>query len=311
MSLLIRTFNDMFGITAVTSTESSWWYEWASRLLHPVTDLMCHHWLHILICIFVAFVLYRLSKCLIRYAGIFRHKLSKYGLKLQRKDNVKDLKKYNSNKSYDQMDCNQCGAGHFMTSPGFGLQRILNFCVSFAFLVSLPWEFIRLYQEAIAKKAKSVPTQCLSEISPSGWQSLIGWIFSPFSWGDVDCEEYRYTLYTDPFWEVTPVMVVSSLVCRCILLPVERVSRGLGDSLRFLLHRVPWQWQPVIMLLGTGMIILCVAMVLRYRVTLPFLLHLSPSSPPAIADTHTSHRTPKTSHLTVLQQTRKRLKFNT
>ncbi|XP_053308720.1 chloride channel CLIC-like protein 1 [Spea bombifrons] len=128
------------------------------------------------------------------------------------------------------------------------LSLLLVVCLS----ISIPWEWVRLYQIEVAKKTSILSTgygnSCHRE-DLSFWGTVKVWLSWNFSWNNNACEDYYKALLVDPFWEVTPVMAISSVMGRIILHPMETISHVVGRSIRNVMKEIPSQWQPVIFLL--------------------------------------------------------------
>lgn len=150
--------------------------------------------------------------------------------------------------------CAPAAAGQLLHTWLEGFALFLVLCM----IMTLPWEWVRLYQIEVAKKmavlSEGFPNNCNSE-NLSLWGSFKVWLSWHFAWESDSCENYHRALVVDPFWEVTPLMAVSSVVGRIIVHPLEHISQTLGRSLRNIMKEVPGQWQPIVFLL---MLITCV-----------------------------------------------------
>ncbi|KAI8497615.1 hypothetical protein Bbelb_249210 [Branchiostoma belcheri] len=117
---------------------------------------------------------------------------------------------------------------------------------------SLVWEWVRMYQIEVAKKAATVhvgfPPECSTD-TIGAWTSIKSYLRWHLSWSHDPCEQYHQALLVDPFWEVNPLMALAAAVTRPCVTIVELASAGMGRSLRFLFQEIPAQWQPVVMLL--------------------------------------------------------------
>ena len=76
-------------------------------------------------------------------------------------------------------------------------------------IVSVPWEWMRLYKEAIASKTATkmlTSSECFKE--KMSYLSLVKyWLQDSFSFSDNECLKYFNAEIIDPFWEVTPGQV--------------------------------------------------------------------------------------------------------
>ncbi|CAH2303209.1 Hypothetical predicted protein [Pelobates cultripes] len=137
--------------------------------------------------------------------------------------------------------------------------RLLDSCLHalygllvLSLFVSIPWEWVRLYQIEVAKKttilSEGYSNSCYTD-GLSFWRTIKVWLAWNFSWGSDACQDYYKALLVDPFWEVTPLMAISSAISRIVLHPVELTSHAIGRSIRNLMKEIPSQWQPLIFLL--------------------------------------------------------------
>ena len=84
-----------------------------------------------------------------------------------------------------------------------------------SFIISIPWEWYRLYRKAFASKqaqmakANEIPKGCLPDHELRPWESFKLWFSSSFTFSDDICTRYQETLLVDPFWEVSPSKVSS------------------------------------------------------------------------------------------------------
>ncbi|KAM4623106.1 uncharacterized protein O3C94_020808 [Discoglossus pictus] len=118
--------------------------------------------------------------------------------------------------------------------------------------ISIPWEWVRLYQIEVAKKttvlSEGYARSCERE-DLTLWETLKVWLSWNFSWDNDSCEDYYKALIVDPFWEVTPIMAISSALGRIIIHPMEQLGHVAGRSLRNVMKEIPMQWQPLVFLL--------------------------------------------------------------
>ncbi|XP_043944910.1 chloride channel CLIC-like protein 1 [Protopterus annectens] len=136
-----------------------------------------------------------------------------------------------------------------------GFMLFLILCI----ILTVPWEWVRLYQIEVARKmavlSEGLPYKCNAE-EFAFWDAVKDWFSWHFAWNTDVCENYHRALVVDPFWEVTPLMAVSSAVGRIIIHPMEQLSQVTGKSLRNVMKEIPSQWQPLVFL----MIPLCLVM---------------------------------------------------
>ncbi|GFO01789.1 chloride channel clic-like protein 1 [Plakobranchus ocellatus] len=179
------------------------------------------------------------------------------------------------------------------------------FFLVMATAVSIPWEFYRLYHKAVAARASTIlqglPEECDGQ-SKTLLSSLWSFFQAQFSWRHESdlCFQYHYALFVDPIWELTPLMVLSSMLSRCILHPLELISSTMGKSLRAFFSEIPLQWQPVLMLVAVMIAILLILTLTRYRLVIPLLLRIEPKTPATTPDIHGPYSHPKRNESRIL-----------
>ncbi|KAK7478036.1 hypothetical protein BaRGS_00030712, partial [Batillaria attramentaria] len=79
-----------------------------------------------------------------------------------------------------------------------------------AFCISVPWEFLRLYQKAIGDRAAVASVGLPAECQPAALsllQTLRMWLSQQLAWSHGNpCDRYYYAVFVDPLWEITPFM---------------------------------------------------------------------------------------------------------
>ncbi|XP_052085840.1 uncharacterized protein LOC127723311 [Mytilus californianus] len=88
-------------------------------------------------------------------------------------------------------------------------KKFLILFIFLIFLVSIPWEYVRLFQIEVAKRmavmGKGVPSECYPE-RMTITESVRYWMLLQLSWQHDPCEKYHTALLVDPLWEITPLM---------------------------------------------------------------------------------------------------------
>ncbi|VDI45935.1 Hypothetical predicted protein, partial [Mytilus galloprovincialis] len=123
-----------------------------------------------------------------------------------------------------------------------------------------------------------VPSECYLE-QMTITESVRYWMVSQLSWQHDPCEKYHTVLLVDPLWEITPLMVLSSVITRSLLHPIELFFEGIGKSLRLFFNEIPAQWQPVMLIVIVVVSLLTIVMMCGYKIKLPFILHIEPNTP--------------------------------
>lgn len=112
----------------------------------------------------------------------------------------------------------------------------------FTFLVSVPYEYMRLFHQAMgernAKLAQTVPSECLSQ-GGSYWHTFL----SQFSFHDDHCLEWHLALTSSPLLMVSPASAFSVAFTKFFTEPFVEVSRTFSKAFSVLLIDIPFQWQ--------------------------------------------------------------------
>ncbi|XP_076082735.1 uncharacterized protein LOC143053824 isoform X1 [Mytilus galloprovincialis] len=161
-------------------------------------------------------------------------------------------------------------------------KKFLILFIFLIFLVSIPWEYVRLFQIEVAKRmavmGKGVPSECYPE-RMTITESVRYWMVSQLSWQHDPCEKYHTALLVDPLWEITPLMVLSSVITRSLLHPIELFFGGIGKSFRLFFNEIPAQWQPIMLIVIVVVFLLTIVMLCGYRISLPLILKIEPKTP--------------------------------
>ncbi|KAL8607731.1 hypothetical protein ACOMHN_039404 [Nucella lapillus] len=175
----------------------------------------------------------------------------------------------------------RCADGERMGS-GRGLVWWVVRVVVLLLCLSLPWEFYHLYQLAVANKAAvasaGIPMECSTE--PQSWfQTFAHWLSRQLAWSHGNpCDLYFQAIFVDPLWEITPIMVLTSMVTRSLLYPVETLASGLGRALRRFFTHIPLQWQPPCLALLLALLFLLLFFSCRYSFS-SMLFRMEPRTP--------------------------------
>eukprot|EP00794_Sanderia_malayensis_P008147 gene8147-9018_t len=126
---------------------------------------------------------------------------------------------------------------------------IIVILILVCFVVSIPWEWMRMYKKALAKKARDshMNSDCinstLSMIGLAKW-----WLQDTFSFSDSQCSKYYDALLVDPHWEVTPGQAITATFSRMFLEPFLHIAEYTGKCFRLIFKEVPLQWQPFLLI---------------------------------------------------------------
>eukprot|EP00111_Clytia_hemisphaerica_P020834 TCONS_00061441-protein len=154
---------------------------------------------------------------------------------------------------------------HHVVSIPQSMMGRLTFLFFVVFVISVCWEYYRMYKMALAKKTASTmqlpkpPEQCLPVEKISELDALLIWFKDRFTLADDECVKYHENLLVDPFWEVSPMMAISVCLARFFLEPLKLCASAFGESFRLLFKEIPIQWQPFVfitLVLLTSLVIL-------------------------------------------------------
>lgn len=80
----------------------------------------------------------------------------------------------------------------------------------FLFVVSIPWEWFRLYRKEFAEKQaeiiKEIPLQCVP-MNMTISERMLLWMSELLSWKEDGCRKFQEAILVDPLWEVSPSLV--------------------------------------------------------------------------------------------------------
>ncbi|XP_061196030.1 uncharacterized protein LOC133204286 [Saccostrea echinata] len=162
------------------------------------------------------------------------------------------------------------------------LRSVLGFLTILTLLLSIPFEYMRLYQEQVAKKVAvmkvGAPRECVPQ-EMNFMESLKYWINWELSWVHDPCEKYHKAMLVDPLWEISPLLVLWSALVRGILHPIELFFSSIGKSFKLFFSEIPAQWQPFMFILIVFVFVVVMVMSFSYRISLPFILKIEPKTP--------------------------------
>ncbi|CAB4022957.1 Hypothetical predicted protein, partial [Paramuricea clavata] len=141
------------------------------------------------------------------------------------------------------------------------------------FIVSIPWEWFRLYRKEYAEKqaelVKKMPSHCASK-NMTITERMSLWMTGLLSWSVDDCIKFQEAILVDPVWEVSPSVALSTTVTRLLFKPLEYVAHSCGRSLNAFLEKVPTVWQPIMFVLITIFLLLFILLFTKSRIKFGF-----------------------------------------
>ncbi|XP_065185139.1 chloride channel CLIC-like protein 1 [Sycon ciliatum] len=171
---------------------------------------------------------------------------------------------------------------------------VMTWAVLVLFMISVPWEWYRLYSEAQSKQMaeimKGIPEACQPDSEISMWTNVGLVMKSVFIVSEDPCLKHQKALLVSPLSEVTPAQAIAVAFTRLFTDPLVYVFGALGKCTKALMVELPVVSHvfvailiPIFLLF---IIILLVLTAMRYSIRVPFLLSIAPSAPtvPALSD---------------------------
>jgi len=144
----------------------------------------------------------------------------------------------------------------------------------FAFIVSIPWEWYRMYKNALADKAAKsmggMPAECMRQ-NLTAWSSLGLWFRDTFTFSDDACTQYHKNILVDPIWEISPFQAAAVCSSRLFTEISRQFASALGASISLFLKELPSQWQPIALILCIFTFIMIVMILSGFEISTPLL----------------------------------------
>lgn len=161
------------------------------------------------------------------------------------------------------------------------IKIIIKTLAILALFISIPMEYMRMYQEQVATKVAhmkgGIPKECVPE-EMNFMKTVKHWISWELSWIHEPCEKYHKALMVDPMYEISPLNVLWSVLVRGILHPIELLFSSVGKCLKLFFNEIPAQWQLLMFVLMVVVLIVVIMAACNYRLSLPFV-KIEPKTP--------------------------------
>ena len=146
----------------------------------------------------------------------------------------------------------------------------------FTFLVSVPYEYMRLFHQAVgernAKLSQTIPSECLSQ-SGSYWDTFLRQI----SFHDDHCLEWHLALTSSPLLMVSPASAFSVAFTKFFTEPFVEVSRTFSKAFTVLLIDIPFQWQIPLVAISVLILLVLVCIGCGYSFNFTPLISVKPT----------------------------------
>ncbi|XP_033109258.1 chloride channel CLIC-like protein 1 [Anneissia japonica] len=134
-----------------------------------------------------------------------------------------------------------CVAFEMKTSLTWKNQLLILFVI--VFVISVPWNWLQLYQEKLAErhaemmKQKDIPEYCRSGVELSTWKA-IKQFFQKMTIKD-ECKEYHKRYMIDPILEVSPVKAFTKTVAVLLFAPAGELGKAVAEFHNEFLGNMP------------------------------------------------------------------------
>ena len=146
----------------------------------------------------------------------------------------------------------------------------------FTFLVSVPYEYMRLYHKAIgernAKLSQTVPADCLQNE-----KSYLSTFLDQFSFHDDHCLEWHLALTSSPLLMVSPATAFSVAFANFFTGPFVEISKAFSKAFSVLLIDIPVQWQIPLILISLFLLLVTLCIGCGYSFNFTPLISFKPT----------------------------------
>ncbi|XP_002154667.3 chloride channel CLIC-like protein 1 isoform X1 [Hydra vulgaris] len=153
-------------------------------------------------------------------------------------------------------------------------RRNIILVVFFCFLLSIPWEWYRMYKSALSKKTatslKDIPHECTPN-KVTAWNSIRLWFKDLISTTPDQCAMYYESILVDPIWEVSPLMATSTSLSRFCGEPLKQLAATSGECFKLFFNEIPMQWQPIVFAAVFILLIILIFSLSGFEISTPFL----------------------------------------
>ena len=163
---------------------------------------------------------------------------------------------------------------------GMRWTRVVGSLFVILFIVSIPWTWVRLYQEELVRKMTISSLPEPKECNPQSMSTFQSFIAS-FNIGD-KCERFYASLHIDPLVDVPPTKAIAVTLSKFLLEPLQHLGEGVNRMVTTCLKDLPVHLWPIVLpiLLLVGMMLL--VMGFGYKIHIVHLFGLEPSKTPML-----------------------------
>ena len=162
---------------------------------------------------------------------------------------------------------------------GRNIGHNIAFIIFISFILSIPWEWYRMYCVAFAKKQSELmmtdfPAECKPSKEISMLTSISIFFADKLTWnGNANevCGKYHENLLVDAIWEVSPLHAISVCISRFFFEPMKIFSKTIGVCFRLFFSEIPLQWQPFLFIAAVFLTALVIFAASGLRIETPLL----------------------------------------
>ncbi len=155
------------------------------------------------------------------------------------------------------------------------------------FIAGVVWNYCHAYGKAIASKHAILTTRgdpcsvdmSLTNIITGTLSLIVSTLLINNSGPTTDCEKRMEALYVDALWETSPSTALSVTVARLLFDPLQVAAEATNYNFRVMFANIPLAMVPVLGGAILYLMTMSLLVVFRYRISVPWLLNISPSLP--------------------------------
>ncbi|XP_065657315.1 chloride channel CLIC-like protein 1 isoform X2 [Hydra vulgaris] len=153
-------------------------------------------------------------------------------------------------------------------------RRNIILIIFFCFVLSIPWEWYRMYKSALSKKTatslKDIPHECTPN-KITAWNNIRLWFKGLISTTPDQCAMYYESILVDPIWEVSPLMAASTSLSRFCGEPLKHLAATSGECFKLFFNEIPMQWQPIVFTASFILLIVLIFSLSGFEISTPLL----------------------------------------
>lgn len=142
----------------------------------------------------------------------------------------------------------------------------IGLLMTLIFVLSVVWKWILLVKKAQSKKLATMfylESSILARKTGSDW--VAGMLEYVWPRQASSCEAYYEAMHVHSFWEVSPLDALVETVSDVCFKPLTGLGMGLSGFFNAFIAGTPFIWKPVVLILGTIILVVIILTVMGYR----------------------------------------------